>query len=155
MSTRGGAVHVATTRRRYKDRVYETHLLRRTYREHGTVKHETLGNLSHLPPAALDAVRRVLKGEAFVSAQACFECVRSLPHGHVVAVLGTLRKLGLDSLLSARRRRERDLAIAMIVARVLTPGSKLATARAIASETAQTSLGGLLDVEDAESQAHS
>ena len=145
MAARGGAVHVATTRRRYKDRVYETCLLRRTYREHGTVKHETLGNLSHLPPAALDAVRRVLKGDALVAAHDRFECVRSLPHGHVVAVLGTLRTLGLDRLLSARRRRERDL---MIVARILTPGSKLATARAVASDTAQTSLGELVNVED-------
>ena len=150
MSARGGAVHVATTRRRYKNRVYETHLLRRTYREHGQVKHETLGNLSHLPPAALDAVRRVLKGEALVATQDRFECVRSLPHGHVVAVLGTLRGLGLDTLLSARRRRERDLVMAMIVARILTPGSKLATARAVAAETAQTSLGELLHVEDAD-----
>ena len=150
MSTRGGAVHVATTRRKYKDRVYETHLLRRTYREDGKVKHETLGNLSHLPPAALDAVRRVLKGEALVPAHERFDCVRSLPHGHVVAVLGTLRKLGLDKLLSARRRPERDLVTAMIVARILDPGSKLATARAVASETAQTSLGQLLDVEDAD-----
>ena len=150
MSARGGAVHVATTRRRYKERVYETHLLRRTFREHGTVKHETLGNLSHLPPAALDAVRRVFKGEALVSAHDRFECVRSLPHGHVVAVLGTLRTLGLDTLLAARRRRERELVIAMIVARILTPGSKLATARAVAAETAQTSLGELLDVEDAD-----
>ena len=137
-------------RRRYKNRVYETHLLRRTYREHGQVKHETLGNLSHLPPAALDAVRRVLKGEALVATQDRFECVRSLPHGHVVAVLGTLRRLGLDTLLSARRRRERDLVMAMIVARILTPGSKLATARAVAAETAQTSLGELLHVEDAD-----
>ncbi|MCH7747478.1 MAG: IS1634 family transposase [Acidobacteria bacterium] len=124
--------------------------MRRTYREHGQVKHETLGNLSHLPPAALDAVRRVLKGEALVATQDRFECVRSLPHGHVVAVLGTLRRLGLDTLLSARRRRERDLVMAMIVARILTPGSKLATARAVAAETAQTSLGELLHVEDAD-----
>ena len=76
--------------------------------------------------------------------------MRSLPHGHVVAVLGTLRTLGLDTLLAARRRRERELVIAMIVARILTPGSKLATARAVAAETAQTSLGELLDVEDAD-----
>ena len=85
-----------------------------------------------------------------VSAHDRFECVRSLPHGHVVAVLGTLRTLGLDTLLAARRRRERELVIAMIVARILTPGSKLATARAVAAETAQTSLGELLDVEDAD-----
>jgi transposase len=124
--------------------------LRRTYREDGKVKHETLGNLSHLPPAALDAVRRTLKGEALVSAQEHFVCHRSLPHGHGVAVLGTLRKLGLDRLLAARRQRQRDLVVAMIVTRILEPGSKLATTRALSSETAQTSLGELLDVGDAD-----
>ncbi len=149
MAKRGGAVHVATTRREYKGRVYEAHLLRRSYREDGKVKHETLGNLSHLPPAAIDAVRRALRGEELVSIDDAFECVRSLPHGHVAAVLATLRKLGLDKVLSSRRCRERDLVAAMIVARVVTPGSKLATSRAIAAETAQTSLGELLAIEDA------
>ena len=148
MSRRGGAVHVATTRRKYKGRVYETHLLRRSFREDGKVKHETLGNLSHLPPAAIDAVRRALRGEELVSIDDAFECVRSLPHGHVAAVLATLRKLGLDKLLVSRRCRERDLVVAMITARIVCAGSKLATARAIAGDSAQTTLGELLGIED-------
>jgi transposase len=149
MSTRGGAVHVATTRRKYKGRVYETHLLRRSYREGGKVKHETLGNLSHLPPPAIEAVRMALRGESLVPAGSRFECVRSLPHGHVAAVLGSLRNLGLDKLIASRSGRERDLVVAMIVARVVAPGSKLATCRAISADTAETSLGEVLGVEDA------
>ena len=149
MTRRSGAVHVATTRRKYKGRVYETHLLRRTYRDGGKVKHETLGNLSHLPPHALEAVRRALKGEAPVSAEGQFECVRSLPHGHVAAVVATLRKLGLEKLMVARRCRERDLVIAMLIARIIVPESKLATCRAISADTAETSLGHILGVEDA------
>jgi hypothetical protein len=91
MPRRGGSVHVATTRRRYKGRVYETHLLRRTSREDGKVKHETLGNLSHLPPHAIEAVRRSLRGEQLVAVDEGFEIVRSLPHGHVAAALaGTM-----------------------------------------------------------------
>jgi Transposase DDE domain len=149
MSTRGGAVHVATTRKEYKGRVYETHLLRRTYREDGKVKHETLGNLSHLPPHAIDAVRRSLAGEHLVSADEGFEIVRSLPHGHVAATLGVVRKLGLERLLGSRRCRERDLVTAMIVARIVEPGSKLATGRAVHRDTAHSTLGELLGVEDA------
>jgi hypothetical protein len=150
MSKRGGAVHVATTRRKYKGRIYETHLLRRTYRENGKVKHETLGNLSHLPPHAIDAVRRSLAGEHLVSVDEGFEVVRSLPHGHVAATLGVLRNLGLERLLGSRRCRERDLVTAMIVARIVEPGSKLATGRAVHRDTAHTSLGELLGVEDAQ-----
>lgn len=148
MAKRGGAVHVATTKRKYKGRVYESHLLRRSFREDGKVKHETLGNLSHLPPAAIDAVRRALRGEELVSIDDAFECVRSLPHGHVAAVLATLRKLGLDKVIVSRRCRERDLIVAMITARIVCAGSKLATARAIAGDSAQTTLGELLDIED-------
>ena len=150
MPTRGRSVHVATTRRKYKGKVYESHLLRRTYREDGKVKHETLGNLSHLPPHVLETVRRSLKGEILVSAEDRFDCVRSLPHGHVAAVVGTLRKLGLEKLVSARRCRERDLVVAMVVARIVSPGSKLATSRAISADTAETSLGHVLGVEDAD-----
>jgi len=151
MARRGGAVHVATTRRRYKDRVYETHLLRRTYREGGKVKHETLGNLSHLPPAALEAVRRVLAGDHLVSPEGRFEVVRSLPHGHVAATHGVLRKLGVERLFGSRRSRARDLVEAMVVARVVEPGSKLATGRALHHETAHSTLGELLGVDDADS----
>ena len=148
MARRGGAVHVATTRRKYKGRVYETHLLRRTYREGGKVKHETLGNLSHLPPAAIEAVRLALKGETLVSAESRFEFVRSLPHGHVAAVLESLRDLGLDTLVASRASRERDLVLAMVVARIVAPGSKLATCRGISADTAETSLGEVLGIED-------
>lgn len=150
MAARSGSVHVATTRRKYKGKVYEAHLLRRTYRDGGKVKHQTLGNLSHLPPHALEAVRRSLKGETMVSAQDSFDCVRSLPHGHVSAVIASLRKLGLETLLSSRSCRERDLVVAMIVARIVSPGSKLAISRAISASTAETSLGHVLDVEDAD-----
>ena len=149
MATRGGSVHVATTRRRYKGKVYETHLLRRTYREDGKVKHETVGNLSHLPPSAIEAVRMALKGKTLVSAESRFECIRSLPHGHVVAVLESLRDLGLDKLIASRTCRERDLVLAMIVARIVAPGSKLATCRAMSDDTAETSLGEVLGIGDA------
>ena len=131
MSKRGGAVHVATTTRRYKDKVYKTHLLRRNFREDGRVKHETVGNLSHLPDQVIDLIRRALRGESFVSAEETFEIQRSWPHGHVAAVLGMLRQLGGERLLASRRSRSRDLVVAMVVARILDPRSKLATARGL------------------------
>ena len=144
VSTRGGAVHVSTTRRHYKGKLYETHLLRRSYREDGKVKTETVGNLSHLPPELIDLVRRGLRGERFLAAGDLERCA-SLPHGAVVAVLGTLRRLGLEALLDPRPSRMRDLATALMVARLLAPGSKLDTARRLA----QTTLGAALGVEDA------
>jgi hypothetical protein len=140
MARRGQAVHVATTRRHYKGRVYETHLLRRTYREGGKVKTETLGNISHLPAELIDLVRRGLRGERFLPA-AGLELRRSTPHGAVVAVLGTLRSLGLDALLESRRSRERDLVVAMIAARLLAPASKLATTRLWNQSTLAATLG--------------
>jgi hypothetical protein len=146
MAKRSGPVHVATTTRRYKDRVYQTHLLRRTFREDGKVKHETLGNLSHLPEAVIELIRRALRGESLVAASDAFEILRSLPHGHVLAVLGTLRKLGLERLLDAHRSRERDLITALLVLRILDPVSKLASARELDRETASSSLGELLDL---------
>jgi len=144
---RNGEVHVATTRRTYKGKVYETHLLRRSYREDGKVKHQTLGNLSHLPPDLIDTIRRRLRGQQPNEAWQ-WDIVRTLPHGHVAAVLGILRDLGVDKLLASRPSRERDLALGMIVARVISPGSKLATARAFKDETASTSLSLELGIED-------
>jgi transposase len=105
-----------------------------------------LGNLSHLPEHTVELIRRSLKGEVLVGAEQSLEIVRSLPHGHVAAVLGTVRRLGLPSVLSARRTRERDLVIAMIVARVLEPCSKLATSRGLVEETASSSLGSTLEL---------
>lgn len=139
MARRGSAVHVATTSRHYKGKTYQTHLLRRTYREDGKVKHQTLGNLSHLPPHVIELLRRALRGESLVPAETIFEIERSLPHGHVAAVLGTLRAVGLDRLLSSRPCRERELCAAMIVARVLEPRSKLATSRGLDEPTSTLS----------------
>lgn len=79
-------MHVVTTRRHYKDKVYETHLLRRSYRQDGKVKNETLANLSHLPPEAITLVRESLAGKTHVEAGADWEIERSVPHGHVAAV---------------------------------------------------------------------
>jgi len=146
MARRGSAVHVATTTRKCKGKVYQSFLLRRSFRDGGKVKHETVGNLSHLPMHVIDLIRRALKGESFVSAEESFECVRSLPHGHVVAVLGTLRKLGLDKIIASRRSRMRDLVMAMIAARIIDPRSKLAIARGLSEETAFSTLGEVLDV---------
>ena len=140
MRKRGGAVHVATTRRHYKGKTYETHLLRRSVREGKRVRTETLGNISHLPPELIELVRRGLAGEHFLPAEG-FEIRRSLPHGAVVAVLGTLRALELERLIDPRPSRERDLVVAMISARLLAPGSKLATSRRWDQSTLGTTLG--------------
>ena len=96
MASRSGAVHVATTRRTYKGRVYETHLLRRTYRDGDQVKHQTLGNLSHLPPDLIETIRRRLRGDPPEAAEP-WEIVRSYPHGHVAATLGMLKALGVET----------------------------------------------------------
>ena len=141
MARRSGAVHVATTRRRYKNSVYTTHLLRRTYREGGKVKHETLGNISHLPPDLIDILRRALAGETFVASSDAFRIKRSLPHGHVFAVLGTIRKLGLDKIISSKPCRQRDLVVALVAERILHPGSKLAATRSWSSSSLAEELG--------------
>jgi transposase len=129
MATRGGAVHVATTKRVYKGKTYVTHLLRRSIRKGNTVTHETLGNLSHLPDHLIDIIKRSLKGETFVPAAEAFRITRSLPHGHVEAVLKMVRKLGLDDLIAAEPSHRRDLVVAMIVERLVFPSSKLANTR--------------------------
>ncbi len=139
-------MHVATTRRQYKGKSYETHLLRRTYREGEKVKHQTLGNLSHLPAPIIDLIRRSLAGETFVPPEAVFEIVRSRPHGHVAAVLGMWRGLNLDALIDEEPSRQRDLVTAMVVERILEPRSKLATARALNEKTLHSTLGEMLDV---------
>ena len=125
-------------------------LLRESYREGGKVKKRTLANLSALAPQHVEVLRRALKGQTLVPAEGAFEILRSRPHGHVAAVLGTARKLGLAEILSGRRQRMRDLALAMIVARVLEPASKLATARQLGTDTLSSTLGEILDVGEAE-----
>jgi hypothetical protein len=121
-------------------------LLRESVRDGSKIRKRTLANLSSWPPAQVDLLRRVLKGEDLVPRQQAFQIVRSLPHGHVAAVLGTLRRLGLHDLLSRSRGRERDLVCALITARILDPRSKLATARGLDEETASSSLAELLEL---------
>lgn len=120
-------------------------LLRESYREDGKVKNRTLANLSDWPPAKLEALRAVLRGATNIAAlQDAFEIVRSRPHGHVAAVLGTLHRLKLHMLIVPKRSRERELCVAMIVGRILNPRSKLALARALRPETRHSTLGELL-----------
>jgi len=108
------------------ERVYQRHLLRRSYREDGKVRKETLANLSHLPDAAIEAVRLALAGKTLADADAGVEVTRSLQHGHVAAVHQMARKLGFPALLGPPGRR-RDLAYALVVSRVARPASKLST----------------------------
>ena len=129
MPSRTGTAHVVTTKRIYKDKVYCTHLLRRSYREDGKVKNETLGNLSHLPEALIDIIRRSLQGETFVPVSQAFEVVRSRAHGHVQAVALAMQRLGLASVIASQPSRERDLVLAMVAARIVQPDTKLATCR--------------------------
>ena len=131
-------------------------LLRESYRAGGKVKSRTLANLTHWPPAKIAALRRVLADEppaaqrsAGPGGAGAFEIQRSLPHGHVAAVLGTLRRLGLEPLLATKRSAARDAVVALIVARVIDPRSKLATARGLDGETAFTSLGETLGLSSA------
>ena len=123
-------------------------LLRESYREAGKVKNRTLANLSSWPEAKVDALTRVLKGQPPPAADldGAFEITRSLPHGHVAAVLGTARQLGLDELIDPVPSRHRDLVTAIAVAQVIAPDSKLAIARGLRDQTAASSLGEVLGV---------
>ena len=122
-------------------------LLRESYREGGKVKNRTLANLSHWPGHKVDALVGGLKGlPPEVDLSAAFEITRSLPHGHVAAVLGTAERFGLAELIDPAPSRRRDLVCAMVVAAVIAPDSKLATARGLRTETATSSLGAVLGV---------
>jgi hypothetical protein len=134
-------MHVSTTTRRSGDREYTATLLRRSYRQGGKVKKETLANLSHLPPAAIDAIRRVLAGETLMGVEDAFAIERSLPAGHVNAALAMARRLELAKLLDRSACRERDLCLAMILGRVICPGSKLGTVRTLGQSTLASELG--------------
>ena len=125
-------------------------LLRESYRVGNKVRKRTLLNITHWPPPLVEDFRTLLKGgNAVSSLESSFDIVRSRSHGHVAAVLGTLRRTGLDKLLASRRCRERDLVVAMIVNRILQPGSKLATSRELGEWSGSTTLADLLDVESA------
>jgi len=121
-------------------RDYETHLLRRSYRQDGKVKNETVANLSHLPGELIEIIRSSLAGQAFVPAAAAATVTRSMPHGHVAAVHAQAKALGLPTLLGPAGR-DRDIALALIIARVCRPGSKLATTRWWTDTTLAQDLG--------------
>ena len=128
-------------------------LLREGWRENGKVRKRTLANLSKWPKGKIDTLRRLLKDEPLVGRDDAFDIVRSLPHGHVAAVLGTLRTLRLDRLIDPAHSPQRERVLAMVAARILDPGSKLATARGLAEATARDSLAetlglGPLDEDD-------
>ena len=128
-------------------------LLRESYREGTRVKSRTLANITSWPPAKIEALRCLLRGERILAAgpeaslEEAFEIIRTRPHGHVAAVLGTLRKLGLEKLLAPSHSRERDCVVAMICSRVLDPRSKFATARSLDAATLHSTLGELLGLE--------
>jgi transposase len=126
-------------------------LLRESFRDHGRVRKRTLANLSDWPQHRIDALAAGLKGQCVVgNIENAFEIIRSRPHGHVAAVLGTLAHLKLDLLISRMRCRERDLCVAMLASRLIAPASKLAISRGLASETTDSTLGEQLGVDDAD-----
>lgn len=126
-----------------------TILVRESYREDGRVKNRTLANLTHLPAYAVEGLQRLLKGEKLVTPEDVFEIERSVQHGHVDAVLRTIRRIGLDKIIAKKRSPERDLVLAMIVGRILSPSSKLETTRWWST----TSLPEKLGIVDADENA--
>ena len=150
MPRRGGQAHVATIKTKGKGgKEYTSYLLRRSYREGGKVRHENLGNLSHLPLPVIDAIRQMLQGRVLVDLDEQLQIESSLPHGHVAAVLGVFRGLDLERLLSRERCRERDLCVAMICQLVIGSCSKLSMTRRFAQTTLaeELSLGAVSETE--------
>lgn len=147
---RGGRAHVATiTTKGRNGAEYTSYLLRRSYREGGRVRHENLGNLSHLPIEIIEAIRKMLAGRVLVDLEERFEIDSSLAHGHVAAVLALLRRLDLERLIARERSRERDLAVAMICQLVIAPTSKLSMTRRFHHSTLaeELSLGEVTEAE--------
>lgn len=149
MTKRSGAVHVVRIKSRHvnkagEERIYDSALLRRTYRAEGKVKNETVANLSSLPGHVIDWIDAGLKGQQLVPAEKAVRIARSLPHGHLAAVTAMAHQLGLPALLGPAGRK-RDLALALIISRVVRPGSKLSTV----TWWSDTTLGADLGVDQA------
>src|SRR5579872_2389199 len=128
---RPGAMHISTTRRHYvnadgEERLYETHLLRRSVRAGKSVRNETLANLSHLPSELIEALRQGLSGKTLIAAEDTFELVRSRAHGHLAAVAAQARVLGFPEILGPACR-EREIVYALVLCRVVHPRPKLST----------------------------
>lgn len=120
---------MVTTKRKYKGKTYVSHLLRRSYREDGKVKNETLSNLSHLPEPLIDLIRRSLKGEKFVSVVQALEITSSRAHGHIQAIKKAMDQLNMAELIGEENPKAANLVLAMIAARIAEPATKLATTR--------------------------
>jgi len=147
MTSKRKKLRVETVKKTVNGKVYTSVLLRCSFRKDGKVKHETLGNLTQLPPDVIEFMKGRLSGELDANApHSSFEIVRSLPHGNVMAVLQTAKQLGLENLLASRPCRERDLIMALIVARVLSPRSKLSTNTSLKAETAKHTLAEELEL---------
>jgi transposase len=134
-------MHVVTNTVRRGDREYSSTLLRRSFREGGKVKKQTLANLSHLPDEVIELIRGALAGRRYVEADGAFDVERSLPAGHVQAALVMARRLELARLLDRQPSKERDLCLAMICQRAIAPASKLQTVRALGQSTLAAELG--------------
>ena len=132
-------MHVAKITKKANGKIYTSYLIRRSYREDGKVKHETIANISNLPPEVIDLIKAALQGQ--ISGDGIWEVERNIPHGHVALVLGILRDIGLDKMIASTNCREKDIILALIASRIINPCSKLAVARSLREETATNSLG--------------
>ena len=147
-------VHIVTNTSVHNGKTYHSHLLRRSYRENGKVKKQTLANLSHLPEYAIEILRRALGGEILVPVDrhTAGRVVRTIPHGHAAAVLGVIKNLGLDRIIASRRSSLRDRCVCLIADRIMSSGSsgvsKLATARGISKDNPLSTLGDMLGLGD-------
>ncbi len=150
MSLSDLSVHVATITKKVGDKVYRSHLLRHSFREEGRVLNRTVANLSMLPDAAVEALRLALRGEVLAPVAEQIELAEVRPHGHVAAVVGTMRELGFDRIFATRRSREKDLAMTLVAGRVLHAGSKLSLSGLLAEGTRSSTLGQVLGVEGAD-----
>src|SRR5262249_8138832 len=148
MARKPRTVHVSKITNTVKGVTYTSYYLRRSYREDGKVKHETLGNLSDLPIPVIDLIRRSLKGETFVPAEEVFRNVRSRPHGHVQAILTMIRRLGLGAAIASQPSRQRDLVTPTIADRLPAPCPKPATPRPWPATTPAEELHGQGATED-------
>jgi len=150
MPIKGMAVHMVTTQRKAGEKAYKTHLLRHSYREGDQVKTTTVAIISSLPDTVIELIKLGLKGEAIGPANGQMELMEARPHGHLAAVVGTIRKLELDRLLATRNSREKDLALALVAGRVIHPGSKLSLSRLCDPDSRVSTLAQVLGVEGAD-----
>lgn len=140
-------VHLQFVSKKYKGKVYRSVYLRTSFRQNGKVKHETLGNLSDLPDDLIQVIKtRLASGQPLVDDPDSMRITRSPSHGNVQAVLGTAKDIGIDRLISSTPSRERDLVMAMICDRIISPGSKLSCANGLDPETAQNTLAEELNL---------